>query len=135
MGRRSSTVFSSVVRELVHVANAVAVERNGVSLERLARGPNVAAVAPSGLYRPTMTASVGLIGAPDVWGDLGGRAGAGAGIKVGVVDSGIDATHDFFGCKGDSPQRRTRAGSPSTPTTSSGPTTAPTWAAPSAAAS
>lgn len=93
-----------VVREYVHVVNAIAVDRNGVSVETLAGGPNVAAVAPSRLYRPTMNVSVDLIGAPDLW-DGVGREGGGAGVKVGVIDSGIEADHPFFGCKEEIPAK------------------------------
>jgi minor extracellular serine protease Vpr len=87
---------AQVVAGMELVANAVAVELNGTDLAVLRRGPGVREVAPSALYRPTMNASVELIGAPEVWAALGGAAGAGAGVNVGVIDSGIDADHPFF---------------------------------------
>jgi minor extracellular serine protease Vpr len=92
---------AQVVGSLELVANAVTVELNGTDPAVLRRGPGVRDVAPSALYRPTMNASVELIGAPEVWPDLGGRDGAGEGVKVGVIDSGIDPDHPFFDCEVD----------------------------------
>ena len=91
---------AEVIRDFQLVANAVAVERNGAAMQQLRRGPGVADVQPAALYRPTMNTSVDLIDAPGLWAAVDdGRAGAGAGIDVAVVDSGIDYTHPFFGCK------------------------------------
>lgn len=102
---------AQVVAGMELVANAVAVELNGTDLAVLRRGPGVREVAPSALYRPTMNASVDLIGAPEVWEALeGGQAGAGAGVDVGVIDSGIDAEHPFFACKDEIPAKTYASG-------------------------
>jgi minor extracellular serine protease Vpr len=90
---------AQVVGSLELVANAVTVELNGTDPAVLRRGPGVRDVELSTLYRPTMSASVELIGAPEVWPDLGGRDNAGEGIKVGIIDSGIDPEHPFFDCE------------------------------------
>ncbi|MCD6497439.1 MAG: S8 family serine peptidase [Deltaproteobacteria bacterium] len=47
-------------------------------------------------YRPTLDRSVPMIGAPDYWDATGGQAEAGVGIKVAVIDSGIDMNNPFF---------------------------------------
>jgi minor extracellular serine protease Vpr len=91
---------AQVVREFVHAANALAVKLNGNRLETLANGPDVKNVSFSTLYHPTMNVSTTLIRAADVWPSLGGRSNAGAGIKAGIIDSGIDQSHPFFACKG-----------------------------------
>jgi minor extracellular serine protease Vpr len=86
-----------VVRDLVLAANAIALRLNGADPKLLSQGPGVKYTTKSNLYRPTMDSSVDLIGAPDAWGTLaGGRDGAGTGIKVGVIDSGIDDSHPFI---------------------------------------
>jgi subtilisin family serine protease len=61
---------------------------------RVARLPGVAAVYPSLRYHPTLDRSPQQIGAPALWGP--GLATAGHGIKIGILDDGIDQTHPFF---------------------------------------
>ena len=76
--------------------NGVAVELNGTSLEAIAASPLVAAVDYSGLYYRNLSESYKIINAAGAWSAAGGRATAGAGIKIGNIDSGIDHTHPFF---------------------------------------
>lgn len=91
---------AEVVADFQLTANAVTVERNGVPVPQLRGGPGVADVSPVTLYRPTMNTSVHLVNAPGLWAAVdGGRAGAGAGVDVAIVDTGIDYSHPFFGCK------------------------------------
>lgn len=87
---------AQVVAEFYDVLNAVAVKLNGTKAERLAGGPAVRAVGPSALYRPAMNVSTDLIRASEVWASLGGPDTAGAGVRVAVVDSGIDVSNPFF---------------------------------------
>ena len=62
------------------------------SLERL---PGVAAVYPSVRYEALLSSSPGQIGAPGLWGPrLEGSAGRG--MKIGIIDDGIDPSHTFF---------------------------------------
>jgi subtilisin family serine protease len=50
-----------------------------------------------GLYYPNVTdPDLALIDAPQAWAQSGGPGGAGAGVKVAIVDSGIDHTHPCF---------------------------------------
>jgi subtilisin family serine protease len=64
------------------------------SEQRLAGLPGVTGVYPSVRYHRTLFRSPFVIGAPQVWGaDL---ATAGQGIKIGIIDDGIDQTHRFF---------------------------------------
>ena len=90
---------ASVVREYALTTNAVAVELNGTGLDALAKGPDVKSVERSAVYHPVMNVSAGLIRADVAWGAAGGRANGGAGIKVGIIDSGIQSSHPFFACK------------------------------------
>ena len=76
--------------------NAVAVQLNGTPLARIAAAPMVQSAEYNALYHPTLSESYKIINASDAWTAAGGRATAGAGIKIGDIDTGIDNTHPFF---------------------------------------
>ncbi|MFL5951582.1 MAG: S8 family peptidase [Gaiellaceae bacterium] len=63
-------------------------------LAMLADVPGVARVWPSYTYGPLLDRTPQLIGAPTLWGPT--LATAGEGIKIGIIDDGIDQTHPFF---------------------------------------
>ncbi len=94
---------AQVVREYKAVLNGFAIKLNGADRATLARHERVKVVGDSWLYKPTMNQSVDLIEAAAGWGS--NRATAGAGIKIGIIDSGIDDSHDFFDCKGNIPHK------------------------------
>ncbi len=60
--------------------------------------PGVIAVHPLQLMAPSNVHVIPLIGAPQVWDGLAGLHGEG--IKIGVIDTGIDYTHADFGGPG-----------------------------------
>ena len=67
----------------------------------LTRLPEVRAVYPDYDAQAALTASIPLIGASDVWkiNDERGVPVTGAGIRVAIIDSGVDYTHlDLGGC-------------------------------------
>jgi minor extracellular serine protease Vpr len=78
--------------------NAVSVKLNGTSLSKLAAAPMVMHVEYEGLYYPTDNSDpdLSIIHAIDAWAQGGGGASAGAGVKVAIVDTGIDITHPCF---------------------------------------
>ena len=76
------------------VANGMAVVVPRSQLGRLATLPGVAKVYPSVRYRPQLDRSVPQIGAPTLWGP--GLESAGQGMKIAIIDEGIDQTHPFF---------------------------------------
>lgn len=76
--------------------NAVAVELNGTSLATIAGAPMVLQAEYNALYHPVLSESHKIIKADAAWTQAGGRPNAGAGIKIGDIDSGIDETHPFF---------------------------------------
>src|SRR5713226_5718907 len=45
---------------------------------------------------PALVRSPTLIGAPTLWTAVGGQTNAGAGVKIGIIDTGIDQTHPFL---------------------------------------
>ena len=71
---------------------AVVVPRS--QLGRLTSLPGVETVYPSVRYRPQLDRSPQQIGAPALWGP--GLTNAGQGIKIAIIDEGIDQTHPFF---------------------------------------
>jgi subtilisin family serine protease len=63
-------------------------------LGRLSETPGVAKVWPNVDYRPLLDRSPGLIGAPLMWSP--DFSTAGNGIKIGIIDDGVDQSHPFF---------------------------------------
>src|SRR5439155_8379357 len=80
--------------------NAVAVQLNGTPLATIAAAPMVQSAEYNALYHPNLSESYKIINAMDAWTSAGGRSAAGAGIKIGDIDTGIDETHPFFNPNG-----------------------------------
>jgi minor extracellular serine protease Vpr len=76
--------------------NGVAVQLNGTSLATIKGAPMVQSVQYNALYHPVLSESHKIINAGGAWAAAGGRSTAGAGIKIGDIDTGIDETHPFF---------------------------------------
>jgi subtilisin family serine protease len=76
--------------------NAVAVQLNGTSLDTITGAPMVQQVQYNALYHPDLSQSYKVINASGAWTSAGGRTNAGAGIKIGDIDTGIDQNHPFF---------------------------------------
>ena len=76
------------------VLDGMAVVVPAGSAKRIASLAGVTAVYPSVTYHRSLYQSPAVIGAPQVWGP--GLATAGDGIKIGIIDDGIDRTHPFF---------------------------------------
>ncbi|MGA2736096.1 MAG: S8 family serine peptidase [Bryobacteraceae bacterium] len=76
-----NAVFVRVPRERAADLRALSGVRDAVRLPRIQRNLNVA---------------VNLVNVPPAWAALGGMANAGAGVKIAIVDSGIDNTQPAF---------------------------------------
>jgi subtilisin family serine protease len=76
--------------------NAVAVQLNGTSLDLITSAPMVQQAQYNGLYHPDLSQSYKIINASGAWAAAGGRSNAGAGVKIGDIDTGIDNNHPFF---------------------------------------
>ncbi len=83
--------------------NAVSVQLNGTALSVIASAPMVQQAEYEGLYYPTQDPVVypadpdlSLISAFDAWDVAGGSATAGEGVKVAIIDTGIDITNPCF---------------------------------------
>jgi minor extracellular serine protease Vpr len=86
-----------VVASVQIVLNAVFVEVDASVLPQLANDPAVARIAPVADYELDLSETVPYIGASAVQ----NSGFTGRGIKVAVLDSGIDYTHAAFGGSGD----------------------------------
>jgi len=76
------------------VVNAFSAVLSPQAAAALAHRPDVARVEPVSIVRKATSTSVPFIGAPQVWQKLGVR---GEGMRVALVDTGIDYTHASFG--------------------------------------
>ena len=85
-----------VIDEYTIVMNAIAVKLNGNGLEGLLNAPGAGFVSNDYLYQIQMNRSPTLIGAPTLWNAVGGQGNAGAGEKIGIIDTGIDQSHPFL---------------------------------------
>ena len=80
--------------------NALVVRVPPGRLEALRKLPGIRSVSRERHFRPALNTSVPFIGARQVWG-TGAAGGTGRGVRIGIVDSGIDYLHAAFGGAGD----------------------------------
>ncbi|MFL6138064.1 MAG: S8 family serine peptidase [Frankiaceae bacterium] len=86
---RATVLFS------VHAAyDGIAVRTDASRLGALRAIPGVTAVHAMPPKRLTNASTVPLIGAPAAW---SATSGTGAGVRIGIIDTGIDYTHAMFG--------------------------------------
>lgn len=94
---RANAPKAHVTSEYDVALNAVSVDLNGTALSTLRAAPGVVAATLQMNYEMLDTdPDLSLINAIDAWNLNGGEANAGRGIKVAVIDSGIDNTHPCF---------------------------------------
>jgi subtilisin family serine protease len=77
-----------------YVLDALAVVVPKRDLDRLSSVPGVATVYANVRYGPQLNTTPGLIGAPQLWGP--NLETAGQGMKIGIIDDGVQQTHPFF---------------------------------------
>ena len=75
------------------LANALFVAARPDQVEELKALPGVASVARMIKLRPKLNKAIDLVNARAAWTSVGGASQAGAGIKIGIVDTGMDETH------------------------------------------
>jgi subtilisin family serine protease len=104
LARRQRVVARRIVRAVPSarirwhyrvIFNGLAVVVPRDRLQQLSRIPGIAKVYPSVAYRAALDRSTQLIGADQLWG-LPDFSTAGNGIKIGIIDDGLDQTHPFF---------------------------------------
>lgn len=82
--------------ELRKLANAVSVEVSATELTAIAALPGVKRVELVKEVHALLDSSVPLINAPAIWARLGGVGAAGEGMKIAILDTGIDITNPMF---------------------------------------
>jgi len=95
---RANVPQAKVTGEFDVSLNAVAVQLNGATLTQIAAAPQVRHAEYQGLYRPidANDPDLNLISAIQAWAQAGGAANAGRGVKVAIVDTGIEISHPCF---------------------------------------
>ncbi|MEO8595699.1 MAG: S8 family serine peptidase [Candidatus Solibacter sp.] len=90
--RRNVPIISSVSE----VLNAVFVTATPDRLAELSAIPGVIGVRPMRQMHLTLNKATQVMNAPAAWNLVGGQSKAGAGIKIGILDTGIDQNHPAF---------------------------------------
>ncbi len=78
------------------ILNAIYVQATDDDLVWLRNQPGVESAEFGFDVRMNLDTALPLVGVPQVWASLGGEDNAGRGIKIAMIDSGIDTTHPMF---------------------------------------
>jgi subtilisin family serine protease len=89
---------AAVQRRYSYVVDGIAMKVPASELGRIEDMPGVTGVYPSIRYHSARSTSPGFIGAPQVWGPT--LKTAGQGVKIGIIDDGVNQTHPYFNPKG-----------------------------------
>ena len=99
-----STLGAQVLYRVQRVYNGVAVRVDAKNLLAISQLPGVKAIHPLVPKQRSNTGSVPLIGAPQVWTQTVGASKAiGTGMRIAIIDTGIDYLHTDFGGPGTYP--------------------------------
>ncbi|MEH6634440.1 MAG: S8 family serine peptidase [Halioglobus sp.] len=98
---RKNVPGAKITAEFDISLNAVAVKLNGATLDQVSSTPMVRMAQYQGHYYPNQAdpapdPDLALILAEEAWDVDGGQATAGEGVKVAIIDSGIDQSHPCF---------------------------------------
>lgn len=91
-----ATKHFAVTGSVATVLNAMFVATTPDRVAELKALPGVLGVVEARHYHPSLDRATQLVNAPAAWTALGGTGNAGAGIKIGILDSGIDETNPAF---------------------------------------
>jgi minor extracellular serine protease Vpr len=92
LASRHITVTGSVTM----LTNAIFVAAPKERVDELKSLPGVKGVVPLRRYHLNLNRATVLLNAPAAWNALGGSQKAGAGMKIAIIDTGIDQTHPAF---------------------------------------
>jgi uncharacterized protein (TIGR03437 family) len=85
-----------VVATVDTVLNAMFVATTADRVAEIKQMPGVLEVVPLRKVKPLLNRATQIVNAPGAWSALGGQGSAGQGMKVAVLDFGIDQTHPAF---------------------------------------
>ena len=91
---------AAVTSQAEHVINAIMVSATEEDLAWLRSQPGVQSAEFSRIRHTHLNSATAIIGAPAVWSQLGGASRAGAGIMIGMLDSGIDINQPMLSGNG-----------------------------------
>lgn len=78
------------------LVNAVFVAASADRVAEIESLPGVVAVVPQRMYKLSLNRATELIGGPAAWNLSGGFSGAGKGMKIAIIDTGVDQNHPAF---------------------------------------
>ena len=87
-------------RRFTGLINGLSLEIPGRIASRIRSLPEVLAIVPNRKYNRSLTKSNDLMNAHLAWQLNGGQSLAGQGIRIGIIDTGIDHTHIMFNDEG-----------------------------------
>ena len=90
---------ATIIGDFRKVVNAFQVVTTAAGAERLAKLPGVVEVERSPIYYPSLSTGLAAVQAPQAWGS-GTGSFTGQGVRMGIIDSGIDYLHADFGGSG-----------------------------------
>ncbi|MCX6622918.1 MAG: hypothetical protein NTY38_18000, partial [Acidobacteria bacterium] len=93
--RRQLSTDATVLDSIDTVANALFVEIPDAKTSQLAALPNVRSIHPMRTFHMVLDRAVEVNKVADAWNQVGVDR-AGAGIKIAIIDSGIDSGHAAF---------------------------------------
>ncbi len=95
---RTNAPAARITSEHDIAVHAVGVQLNGTPLARIAAAPMVTHAELQQVFTPVAhdDPDLSLVNADEAWTAVGGEANAGAGVKVAIIDTGIDHTHPCF---------------------------------------
>jgi uncharacterized protein (TIGR03437 family) len=85
-----------VTSRVSHLLNALFVSAPGHGIEELRAIAGVQSVTPLRRLKADLNRALQLTNAQNAWNAVGGQANAGKGIKIAILDSGIDLTNAAF---------------------------------------
>ena len=94
---RLASAGARIVGQMQDAYNGIQVTVAQKNLAQLASLPNVVGIHAVPSFKPANINGVPFIGAPTAWQNTGAT---GAGVKVGIIDTGVDYTHADFGGAG-----------------------------------
>ncbi|HEY7392284.1 MAG TPA: S8 family serine peptidase, partial [Bryobacteraceae bacterium] len=100
---RQQSVLNELANRRIPVTGSTSVLINAIfvtappgRVSEMLRIPGVTGARPMHRLKLFLNAATTLMNAPAAWNLVGGQANAGKGLKIGVIDTGIDNTHPAF---------------------------------------